>query len=103
VEIFENQSMKVSFSLVKDKIARFDITHPVVFVKPDFNDSNVTFMGSFAGYCYTRDESIKLASFYNDVIGMFEYHFDNLKLPEYSEDTKTNVQNFKRISYFNVV
>lgn len=103
VEIFENQSMKVSFSLVKDKIARFNMEHPIVMVKQNLNDSNITFMGSIAGCWYTHDESIKLASFYNDVIGTFEYHFDNLKLPEYSEDTKTNVQNFKQISYFNIV
>ena len=32
-----------------------------------------------------------------------ENYFDNLKLPEYSEDTKTNIQNFKQISYFNIV
>lgn len=102
VEIFENQPMTVSFTLVKDKNAGFDIQHPLVPIKlNNSNIPNVTFLGQAFGF--TLDESVSFAHFYSDYTHGFDDFHLNVKFPEYSEDILTNIKNYQSIIYINII
>lgn len=99
IEIFENKPMTVTFELVKDKLAKFILEHPFVQVKNEI-DPNINFIGcNFVSY--KRDESINIAIFYSDYTCEFDgFYIKDIKLPIYSNDNLTNIENFKQFAYF---